>query len=352
MLILLSALGLASVAAYFSIVGIAGLFSGAIISVSIMAFFLELGKIVSVSFVYRYWKKINSLYKVYFVLAVLILTTITSGGIGAFLLSAFSTSSLSFKLNQDKIVMTESSKGYYTNQIVFSEDRIKVLNEARKVQESRLSDALTNVFLVRNPIQLQQLQEQTIKMVDQANTDIKAENDKVEQARGQLQTIDGKISQMKIGSVEKKDIQTFKFLADALHTDLDTIAKWFIISLIFVFDPLAIALILAYNVVTYRKEDEKVKDTIVEPKVELPEVIKKENPVIPENPIDIPKIEKPIETPLIDDSTKNNKTEESKKKYLSLDGVNPSNIINKPNIPIVSSKITEMNEYYRRMFKF
>jgi hypothetical protein len=263
--VLISALGLAGVAAYFSIIGISSLFSGAVISVGIMAFFLEIGKLCSVSFVYRYWNKITKLYKLYFTLAVIVLTIITSGGIGGFLLSAYQKSSLTYKLNQEKIVSTESSKGYYSNLVVTAGERIRVLNETRKVQEDRLSSALKDPILTRNAIQLKQIQDQTIKMIDQANEDIKTENNKIEEARTKMQGIDEKVNEMKISGIEKKDIQTFKFLADALGVSLDTVAKWFIVSLIFVFDPLAIALILAYNVVVYRKEDERVYD---EPKVE------------------------------------------------------------------------------------
>ena len=328
--ILISALGLAGVAAYFSIIGIASLFSGAALSVGIMALFLEIGKICSVSFVYRFWDKINKLYKSYFILAVFILTILTSSGIGSFLLAYYQSASLGFKLNQEKIVTTESSKGYYTNQVQSAEERIKMLNDVRKIQESRLSEALTNAFLSRNVIQLQQLQQQTIKLIDQADLDIKSENNKIEQARTQMQTVDEKVNQMKIGAIEKKDIQTFRFLAEALHTDLDTVAKWFIISLIFVFDPLAIALILAYNVVVYKKEDETILD---KPIVSTPKVV-------------IKKVEPTIEIPttpiIVEQPTQVNIPTEVVKNETPLNNITP---------PPNSGVLDQMSDYYRRLFK-
>lgn len=250
-----TALLIALCAAFFSVYGIGSLFAGAAFSAMIMAGSLEVGKLCATTFLYRFWGKSGGLIKLYLTIAVIALMIITSAGIFGFLSSAYQKSSLEYKLNQEKIVYIESSKGYYTNQINFADNRIKVLNEARKVQEARLSEALTNTFISRNPIQLQQLQEQTIKLIDQANTDIKNENVKIEDARTKMQAIDETVNTMKIGATGKKDIQTFKFLADALHTDLDTVAKWFILSLIFVFDPLAIALILAYNVIVYKKDD-------------------------------------------------------------------------------------------------
>lgn len=262
-IVLTSALMLALTSAYFSIIGISNLFSGAFFSVMCMAIGLEISKLVSTTFLYRYWDRSTRLIKWYLIIAVFILMVITSAGIFGFLSSAYQSSSLNFKLNQDKIVATELSKGFYTNQINSSEERIRVLNETRKIQENRLSESLTNQFLSRNPIQLQQIQQQTIKMVDQANDDIKNENTKIEEFRTKIQSIDQTVTEMKVASNEKKDIQTFKFLADSLGTSLDTVVKWFIICLILVFDPLAIALILAYNITLYNKED-----SIVEPKFE------------------------------------------------------------------------------------
>ena len=73
-----------------------------------------------------------------------------------------------------------------------------------------------------------------------------------------VRKIDDQINQLKLGTASKKDVQTFKFVADALKLPLDTVARWFILFIICVFDPLAICLILAYNIAVYRKEDESV----------------------------------------------------------------------------------------------
>ncbi len=332
-----TALLIALCAAFFSVYGIGNLFAGAAISAMIMAGSLEIGKLVATTFLYRYWQKSIGLIKVYLTLAVIALMIITSAGIFGFLSSAYQKSSLDYKLNQDRIASIESSKGYYTNQVKSSEQRVKILNDVRGMQEARLSEALTNTFLSRNPIQLQQLQQQTIKLIDQANVDIKAESDKIEQSRNQMMTIDEKINQMKIGATEKKDIQTFRFLADALHTDLDTVAKWFIVSLIFVFDPLAIALILAYNVVVYKPEEEKL---VVK---EEPMSFKEEEPVIISGPVKIQKVE---ESPTIIQ-----KTEEvvEPEKVNTIIKQPSKEVISIPKVkPFVS---TEPDDFFKRMFK-
>lgn len=327
-----TALLIALCAAFFSVYGIGSLFAGAAISAMIMAGSLEIGKLVATTFLYRYWQKTIGLVKLYLTTAVIALMLITSAGIFGFLSAAYQKSSLEFKLNQERIHSIEQSKSFYTNQAQLSENRIKMLNQTRIIQEARLSEALTNVFLARNPIQLQQIQQQTIKLIDQANDDIKTENNKMEQSRNQILNVDEKVNVMKLGAAEKKDIQTFKFLADALGTDLDTVAKWFIVSLIFVFDPLAIALILAYNVAVYKEDDRAVNPELnVESKKEFELVGSVETePVVQEirhtNQNEI-KIE---ETSNISQETTSNETSNS---------------------PIPHTESQGMDSYFKRMFK-
>ena len=89
LMLALSALLVAGCAAYFSVLGIATLFSGHFWSVVIMAGSLELGKLVSTSFLYRYWKKTVWFLKIYMIVAVLVLMGITSLGIYGYLSSGY-----------------------------------------------------------------------------------------------------------------------------------------------------------------------------------------------------------------------------------------------------------------------
>jgi hypothetical protein len=280
----ITSLIIAFCSAFFSVYGIAGLFSGATISVILMASSLEIGKLVATTFLYRYWTKTVGIIKIYLILAVIILTLITSAGIFGFLSSAYQKSAIDFKVTQEKIVTIEKSKDHYKNQIVSSDNRIKVLNESRKIQESRLSEALTNTFLIRNPIQLQQLQSQTIQLIEQSNSDIKTEVKKIEDHQDKLQSIDDNINNLKTSSLNKKDIQTFQYVANSLNTDLDTVVKWFIISLIFVFDPLALALIIAYNI-SIKKLQEPIVSKEPNTKLEETQLKPTEVPIDPSSEI-------------------------------------------------------------------
>ena len=125
--------------------------------------------------------------------------------------------------------------------------RIDSLSNLRKSQEDRLSQVNTNALLARNPIQFRQVQEQTMELIDQTDKNIKSENDKSQSYSTEIESLDKKITDIKLSSSSAKDIQTFKFVAESLGVDLNTVVKWFILILIVVFDPLAVGLLLAAN---------------------------------------------------------------------------------------------------------
>ena len=257
-ILFVSAMLLAVCGAYYSIVGIATLFSGAMISVGIMASAIEFAKVCSITFLYRYWKKINIIMKNYMCIASIILMMITSVGISGFLLAAYQKSSIEFKSNQEKIVTIEGQKGYLHDKISQSKSRIQTLNDMRKLQENRMNEAIGNAFLARNPTQLKQIQAQTGEMIKSADGNIKLEQDRIQSTTDEIRKIDQEVNEMKFSSASKKDIRTFQFVAEQFGTTLDTVAKWFIFTIIFVFDPLAVALILAYNVVAYKTPDDLI----------------------------------------------------------------------------------------------
>jgi len=254
----ITAIVIALVAAFFSVYGIATLFAGAFVLTTIMASSLEVGKLVAVTFLYRYWHKTQGFLKTYLTIATLVLMLVTSLGIFGYLSAAYQKSSIEFKASQEKIVMVEDQKTYLNDKIAQSKIRVQTLNDMRKIQESRLSETLTNAYLTRNPIQLKQIQEQTVDMVKSADESIKAEQDKIQNTMEEIHNIDQQVNDMKFASAGTKDIRTFQFVADQFGTTLDKVAKWFIFTIIFVFDPLAIALILAYNVVAYKKDEEVI----------------------------------------------------------------------------------------------
>ena len=310
-----SALLIALCAAAFSVYGISTLFAGAAVSAMVMASSLEIGKLVGVTFLYRYWHKCNVVLKVYLSVASVVLMAVTSLGIFGYLSSAYQKSSIEYGVTQEKIKTTEEQKTYYQDKISASKDRIKALQQLRSAQENRMSTVVTNQNLTRNPLQLKQLQQQTSDEVAATDKDIKDQNDSIQTSIDSISKINDQVNTMKLGTAQKKDVQTFKFVADAFGISLDKVARWFIGLLIFVFDPLAVCLVLAYNVAVYKKEDDDVYDQT--PTTKIP---KTETPKITENNPKVVESSAPNEVPVLKEEPKKEVITDAKKDDSSTNG--------------------------------
>ena len=102
-IVLISALILSVCSAYYSVIGISTLFSGAAMSVGIMAVTLEIGKLVTASYLFRFWSETKVWLRAYLSLAILILMIITSAGIFGYLSYAYQKSALEHKASNSQI---------------------------------------------------------------------------------------------------------------------------------------------------------------------------------------------------------------------------------------------------------
>ena len=127
----LSALLVAGSAAYYSVFGLSKLFSGAMFAVVVMAGSLEFAKLVSASFLYRYWNKINQILKIYMTIGVVTLVFITSAGIFGFLSNAYQGATVEFE--------KESTK------LLYKEDRLSQLEEDKQYLKDELEFAIAEL---------------------------------------------------------------------------------------------------------------------------------------------------------------------------------------------------------------
>jgi hypothetical protein len=252
----LTAFIIAGVAAYFSVYGIATLYAGSFISVLVMAGALEVGKLVATSFLYRYWHKINLLLKTYMLVAILTLMGITSMGIFGFLTSAYQTSLIEYSQAETQQEFLVSQKAILEKELASLTMRVDTLNQSRLSQEQRLPSM-------------------SRRSAAPVYEDIKKSGEEITQARTRMNQIFDEIKTLDIQTLEaqkqsgkQKDIGTLKYAAELFGTDINTIVKWFTLSIIIVFDPLAIALVLAYNIAANRKfnDEEEYEEEVVEEK--------------------------------------------------------------------------------------
>jgi hypothetical protein len=294
----LSALFLASCGAFFSVTGIGLLFSGSFWPTVIMASSLEFGKIMATSFLYRYWKKINNIIKIYLLGAVIVLMGITSLGIFGFLSQAFYSTKSSIDAIESQLSLLEAKKISLQSQIASNNDRIKTLTDTRKNQEGNLTKVLdqsTTTTVTKsggffgNDTQEKvidkksvELKSQTLNSVQSNITSLESNIEKINNINsnllGEINQLDTSIIDLK-SKITKSDIGTYKFIAEAFNVKMETVVKYFILIIVSVFDPLAVSLLLAYNIAANRKfEDNETKEIIIEKIIEKPiEIIKNLN---------------------------------------------------------------------------
>jgi DNA repair exonuclease SbcCD ATPase subunit len=237
----LSAFVIAGVAAYFSVYGIATLYAGAFIPVLVMAGALEVGKLVATSFLYRYWEKINLLLKTYLLISVLALMGITSMGIFGFLTSAYQTSLAEYSTATTQQEFLVSQKAILQSELDSLNTRIQTLNDSRKSQESRL------------PSMSRSAARPVYEDIARAGEEIKEARTRIQTVYDEIKVLDSQNFELQKQTSKQKDIGTLKYAAELFNTDINTIVKWFTIMIIFVFDPLAVCLVLAYNVAIGKK---------------------------------------------------------------------------------------------------
>lgn len=268
-----TALVIAGCAAFFSVKGIATLFSGAFLGVIIMAGSLELGKLVATTFLHRYWDKTSALLKAYLLIAVLLLMGITSMGTYGFLSAAYQSNAAALENITLKINTIEQQKQTINLQVNQLQERVVTLNEARKQQEKNLA-AVTS-----NSTTKYKLVYQDAERAGKEITDIQKKIDDLQASQIEK---DQEINTLKTSTLEVSDIGAFKFIAENFNQPLNVVVKWFILAIVLVFDPLAVALVLSYNTIVFKKETLKVLD-VETPTVQQAESLVEEVPKVTEN---------------------------------------------------------------------
>jgi len=250
----LVALLVAGCAAFFSVQGLATLYAARFVAVCIMAGSLEIGKLVAASFLHRYWKTCGWMLKTYLTIAVIVLMGITSLGIFGFLTGAYQQSHVKIEITDTKQEALQSKKTFIQDEISQLNDRIKTLNEARKTQEARLPSLSRRSAA---PI---------YEDIKRSGEEINNTRAKIDELSNQLlQTSEASINN-KIESTKETDIGTLKYVAKAFNVSMDDVVKWFTLAIVCVFDPLAVALILAYNSLIEKSKPVEFEGIKIEPK--------------------------------------------------------------------------------------
>ena len=267
-LTLLTALAISTVAAYYSIIGLMAIFAGATTAIAIMGIVLEIGKLICASWTFQNWKTSPLSIRSYFISAIVVLMLITSLGIFGFLSRAHIQQSSPTSLLEERIERINLKVNQRQNQVNRYQGRLDTLDKAleRYIELGAISKGLAKIGAMDNETNLLKTKISNLEMEIDGLTDEKYV----------LKT------NISLAEVETGPI---RYVASMLYDDvsesqLEEAVRWIIILLIFVFDPLAVIMVIAANISLrdYRKERKMATKTVtVMPDLSDKEVIDKEN---------------------------------------------------------------------------
>lgn len=227
----MAAFAVAGTGAYFSVTGLGVLFSGASTAVIVMASALEFAKLVSASYLEQKWNETTLFLKVYLTSAVFILMLITSAGIFGYLSNAFQQQNIKLQQVDREILVFQTKIDQNTAQI---EQLSTQISESNKNQTTILGKGKVNNRLLRS--------------IDNRDRQIGKINDNIAKLQEDNAKNNEEINKIRLNNLDlEKEVGGFKFVAQAFDVELDKVVKWFMFLIVFVFDPLAIALVLALN---------------------------------------------------------------------------------------------------------
>jgi len=246
-----SALSVSASAAFYSVSGLSKLFAGASLEVIIMAGSLEVAKLVIASLLYQYRKTLPRLLKIYLTSAALVLVLITSMGIYGFLSAAYQETANKAGNIDSQIALIETKRDNVKEQLaVYSEEKTSI-NTAVTELRSGLSnnkiqykDRETGQIITTTSSSTRRALERQLDQAVERQTEI---NTKVDELNEQLFAYETEIVEIQTGNDLAGELGPLKYLSGLTGTPMDKIINILLLTIIFVFDPLAISLVIAAN---------------------------------------------------------------------------------------------------------
>ena len=275
-LIAFSALSVSASAAFYSVYGLSKLFAGAQFQVIIMAGSLEFAKLVTASLLYQYWDVINKTLRTYLSIATFILVLITSMGIYGFLSAAYQDTYSKLSIAENEVAFLENKKLFYEEDVArFDKELAQISNNI-----SILSNAKASSIQVRDTASSTGFR-QTISTAElrlsQKRIEVEEENrkdvyEKRTIAADSLQKYQLNILELQSNNEVAAELGPLQYLSGLTGIPMDKIINVLLLIIIFVFDPLAISLVVAANFAfdkAYPRK--KYRENLYEEKVEIKE---------------------------------------------------------------------------------
>ena len=250
--LLFCAIGLSGTAAYYSVVGLSIIFSAVAIPVIIMGSFLEISKIAIATYLHDKWKETYGLLKIYLTIALVTLSVLTSVGIYGLLSTGFQQNIAGLEINNKKIENIEVKKerfndikvDYQKEKETLDKDITNLRNALSNNTTTQSIDRTTGQVITRANGGNRKAFESQLKIA-QENRDVISK--KIESLNDSITSLDMEVLDLTSTEIESGELGAIKYLSEITGWDIKKTANFFILILIFVFDPLAIALVISTN---------------------------------------------------------------------------------------------------------
>ena len=284
-LILFSALSVSASAAFYSVSGLSKLFAGAALEVMIMAGSLEVAKLVTATLLHRYWKQLSFILKSYLTLAVVVLVLITSMGIYGFLSAAYQETFAQLTTQNNKISFIQEKADFYEKDVTRFDKELERISENINILSNAKATAIqirdtTVAGGFRSSVSTAEvrLSQRRIEVEEANRKDLRAKRDV---AADSLQKYKLNILELKSDTNVAGELGPLQYLAGLLDMEMDVIINYLLLTIVFVFDPLAISLVLAANFafaqISPRRREEVIGDIVVVDEEVLEPRLKKES---------------------------------------------------------------------------
>ena len=262
--IALSALSVSASAAFYSVSGLTKLFAGASLEVAIMAGSLEIAKLITASLLYQYWDRLNKGLRAYLATATVILILITSMGIYGFLSAAYQETANKAGNIDAQIALVETKRNNIQEQLnVYTSEKESINRDVSDLRAGlannviQYKDADGNIITTTSSATRKALQDQ----LDQAVTRQGTVNTKVDELNNKLFEYETEIVEIRTGNDMAGELGPLKYLSGLTGAPMDKIINVLLLVIIFVFDPLAISLVVAANF-AFAQIKPKTRETI------------------------------------------------------------------------------------------
>jgi hypothetical protein len=250
-IIALSALSVSVSAAFYSVTGLSKLFAGASTEVLIMASSLEISKLVIASLLYQYWDSINKVLRTYLTIACVVLILITSAGIYGFLSSAYQETANKAGNIDAQVELLEKKRDNYKEQLALYNAEKESINTSINNLRGGLSNN-TSQYVDRKTGQLvitssSANRKALEKQLDQAIIRQTSVNQKVDSLNTLIFDSETQIVDVQTNGELASELGPLKYLSNLIGISMDRIINYLLLIIIFVFDPLAISLVIAAN---------------------------------------------------------------------------------------------------------